>query len=183
MFLSLLLKSSSTAPLSHTKYTVYKGLFFVIVLTVSVPVFAQDYLSSWRLVRQDNNVWVWKLAGTREVIGTFQTKIRAKSIDWTKIKSKSFFLNLKREKQKMLSMIGITNWVVRNSQWRRKKDHYELTLIGSYKNAQNKRISFREVHLFYKRKTHQILLSYPSKTPIKRSIASQFVSKAKRMAL
>ena len=182
MPLLFLLKSSPTA-LSHIKYTIYKGLFFVIALIISLPVSAQDSPSSWRLVRQSNNVWVWKLAGTREVIGTFQTRIRVRSIDWTKIKSKNFFLKLKREKQKMLSMIGITNWVVRNSQWRKKKDHYELTLIGSYKNAQNKLISFREMHLFYKRKTHQILLSYPSKTPIKRSIASQFISQAKKIGL
>ena len=182
MSLSLFLNFNSTT-LSYIKYTIYKALFFVIALTVSISVSAQDSPDSWRLVRQGNNVWVWKLIGTREVIGTFQTKIRAKSIDWTKIKSKDFFLNLKREKQKMLSMIGITGWVVKSSQWRRKKDHHELTLIGSYKNAQNRHINFREVHLFYKQKTHQVLLSYPSDIPIKRSIASQFMLKAKSMAL
>ena len=152
---------------------------FAITFIPTIPILAQPLENPWRLVRQTNNVWVWKLAGTRDVIGTFQTQQRTSSINWRKVKSKAFFEKLTKEKQEMLAMIGISQWTVTSSRWVKKKDHYELQLRGSYRNAQNKKIKFHEVHLFYKDKTHQILIAHPLKHRMTRHIAGQFLSIAK----
>ncbi len=135
----------------------------------------------WQLNHKNNNVWVWNLTGQRQVMGTFQSQNRIKPIDWNKIKSKDFFLSLKRDKQKMLGLLGITHWTVNTSQWKKRSDHYELTLRGSYKSTNGQHIRFYEVHLFYASKTQQILVSHPQEVPIKRHLASQFINKAKRM--
>ena len=154
-------------------------IFLAITFTFNISLRAEPLENPWRMVRQTDDVWVWKLEGTRDVIGTFQTKRRTSNINWENVKSKSFFEKLTQEKQKMLSMIGISHWTVTNSRWVKKKDHYELQLRGSYQNAQNKEIRFHEIHLFYEDKTHQILMAYPSTRSMTRSIASQFTSMAK----
>ena len=131
------------------------SLFFLCSLAFTEPL-----SSPWLLTRQTGNVWVWKLKGASNVIGTFQIEQRSRPIHWKKIKSKKFFLDLIHKKKKMLSLIGVKKWRVKRSNWKNQEGYRELTMEGSYYNSQDHFIDFKEVHLFYPRKTLQILLSH-----------------------
>ena len=138
----------------------------------------------WQVVHHSDNVKVWKLAGQKDVIGTLQTSRLSKSVDLKNIQAKDFFIKFKNSRKKALEIIGITQWVASDYKWKKKANYYELTLNGTYRNAQNQLIRFYETHLFYQQKGTSILFSYPSRTPrseIHRSIASQFVKKTKRI--
>ena len=158
-----------------------KSLILFIFLSLFVTkqnfVEAKTSLSPWRLTYSDRHSQTWKLKNRRDVIGALQTNTRKKTIDWTKIKTKDFFLNLKRSKKQILSKIGISDWTVTKSTWKKKSNHHELTMEGSYKDIKNQTIYFHEVHLFYKRRTKQILVSYLYKKTYKESDCSSIYSK------
>lgn len=160
----------------------FKLLVPVSLLLLCSLAFTEPLSSPWLLTRQTGNVWVWKLKGASNVIGIFQTEQRSRPIHWEKIKSKKFFLDLIHKKRKMLSLIGIKEWKVKRSNWKKQKGYRELTMEGSYYNSQNHLIDFKEVHLFYPRKTLQILLSHPRKRLVKTEVASQFIKDVKEMA-
>ena len=128
-------------------------------------------------------MWIWHLIGQKSVIGTLQTSTNPKPINLKDTQTKNFLTEFKKGRQKTLEMIGITQWTSIDYKWKRKADHYELTLNGTYRNAKNQLICFYETYLFYQQKIHQILFSHPSNTLINRSIASQFVTKTKNMVL
>ena len=154
--------------------------FLIVVITLTCSfVFAKT--NTWQLAHHHKNVWVWNLTSQKDVIGTLQTSTRSKPVNLKNIQTKNFFKKFKNSRQKTLKMIGITRWTASDYKWKKKSDHYELTLNGTYRNAQNQLIRFYETHLFYQQKTHQILFSHPSKTSINRNIASQFVTKTKKM--
>ena len=155
------------------------ALLFLAIYFVCGFVFAEA--GTWQLAHHHNNMWVWNLADQKDVIGTLQTSKNSKPINLKDTQTKDFLTELKNNRKKTLEMIGITRWTVGDYKWEKKKGHYELTLNGTYRNAQNQLIRFYETHLFYRKKTHQILFSYPSKTSIDRGIASQFVTKTKKM--
>ena len=157
-------------------------LFILLSLFTTEQNFAEAKTSPspWRLTHSDRYSQTWKLKNRRDVIGAFQTNTRKKAINWTKIKTKKFFLNLTRNKQQVLSRIGISDWTVRKSTWKKKSNHHELTMEGSYKDIKNQTIYFHEVHLFYKRRTKQILVSYPTKKPIKKTTVHRFIASVKQ---
>ena len=165
------------------KLKTLRVLFLFLAIQVFAINTASSNLSHWNLVRQDNKTQVWELKSRKDVIGTFQMQTRDRPIDWSKIKTKSFFTKVKSQKQKMLSLIGITNWTVSKSQWTAKRNHHELIIKGSYQNRARQIISFYEVHLFYKHKTYQILVSHSQKVPLSLRIISQFVSYIKKRAV
>ena len=141
---------------------------------------AQHNLSHWQLAHSERNSQIWRLKNRTDVIGTFQTHTRKKAIDWTKIKTKNFFLNLTRSKQQVLSRVGITDWTVKKSTWKKRKNHHELKIEGAYRDIKNQTVYFHEVHRFYKRKTQQILVSYPTKKPIKPADVHRFIASVKK---
>ena len=163
------------------KYLKAIYLPFLILMLCLVCRLVLAKTDNWQLAHHNKNIWVWNLTDQKDVIGTLQTSTNSKSINLKDIPTEDFFAKFKSSRQKTLEMIGITKWTATDYQWKKKKSHYELTLNGTYRNAQNQLIRFYETHLFYQQKVHQILFSHPSKTPIKRSVASQFVTKAKKM--
>ena len=167
-------------PVIH-KYA-YKSFILFVFLCLFPPstLEAQRSLGQWQLTHSERGSQIWKLKNRRDVIGTFQIHTRKKAIDWKKIKTKKFFLNLTRQKQQVLSKIGISDWTVRKSAWKKRANHHELTLEGSYRDIKNQPVYFHEIHRFYKRKTQQILVSYPTKRPVKKAVVHRFIASVKK---
>ena len=119
-------------------------------------------LTGWKLSRDTENVKVWQLISNSDVTGSLEIRESKKRVKWADIKSESFFEKLKKKKQKILSFIGIRNWIADSYKWDQESDCYVLEVVGSYVDSKGIKTRFRELHLFYPQKTVQILHTRPS---------------------
>lgn len=157
-----------------------KFLIINLFIATECPfTFAKE--DNWQLAHDKNNMWVWMLKNQKDVIGTLHITQRPQPIDLKGFQGKSFLKTFKNERQKILKIMGISQWTVNEHQFKRASNYYKLTLEGTYWNAQNQLISFYEIYLFYPQKTYQILFSHPFQNRIRRNVASQFIAKAKKV--
>lgn len=166
LFLSLFFEVPLYGPL-YSPHSPFHSLF-------QTSLWAGPLSEAWSLVRQVNDVFVWKLKGRGDVMGTFRSSQRAEDLEWGKIKSSKFFEKLKNKKKEMLSFVGISDWKSTSHSWKKKKDHYELNMEGNYLNGQRQRVSFREYHFFFKKRTYQILLTFPSNRKLSDRVIEEF---------
>ncbi len=159
----------------------FKLIFLILLTLKSLSPLAKPLDDLWQLSRQTDNVWIWKHKDNSDVIGTLQSMAKVKPINWQKIKSTKFFKNLIKRKKRMLSLIGITDWKEKSHDWKKKKDYHELVIKGSYLNPKRERVQFIEHHLYFKNKTHQILLTFPKNKNLRFEIANQFIESIKGM--
>ena len=146
-------------------------------------VYAKPVSKAWKLVRQMDDVWVWKLKGNSDVLGTLRSLPHAKSINWSKTKSSDLFKRLEKRKKRTLHLIGITNWQASRYSWKKRKGHYELIVRGSYSNSWGQKVKFTEHHLYFRDKTHQILFSSPHNQKIERKLVADFIASIKGMVV
>ena len=112
-----------------------------------------------------------------------QRKRHAKKKDWSQIKKFEYFKSLETKKKKMLSLIGIKNWKANKQKWKKTKSGRELSIVGSYTNSKNEKVSFKELHVFQPTATYQILFTKPAGLKLSKNVVPNFFSAVKGMAL
>lgn len=153
------------------KFIVFIATVFSLHMTEAKPL---DDI--WQLARQTSDVWIWTIKGNSHITGTLRSQAKVKPTDWQKIKSPEFFKDLTKKKRRILSLIGIIQWEANTYNWKKKKDHHELVIKGSYLNGSGQKVQFTEHHLFFKYATHQILVTAPLKSKIKRDVTNRFIA-------
>ena len=159
----------------------YGLLILLWTLISSVAWGNTNFDGNWKLFRKENNVQVWELKNLPNVFGTIQTNLKRKPINWQQIQSVDFFKQLTKYKRHILSFLNISDWKISYRHWKRRKDHYELGLKGSYVDYLGRAIVFIEHHLYFPNKTHQFLVTYPINSRPKANIINGFISSAKSM--
>lgn len=77
-------------------------------------------------------------------------------------RGKRTFFNLSARGRKGLALIGVTNWEAKDYQWITQSKHHELRVTGSYYDSTGNKIKFKEIHVFQKEKTLQLLHTRPA---------------------
>lgn len=142
--------------------SVFRRTLYSFVFLISFPLWASSsFGEDWILSSDLDDVKVWQLKTNTDVTGSWQEKKPSKKLDWSKVGTEDFFKDFEKDKIRMLSYIGITEWKAEKYQWKELPSGHELTIEGHYLDSGHKKIAFTEVYLFQKFKTIQILQTRP----------------------
>ena len=125
----------------------------------TVTTLPMSRIKAWKAVRQMNGVSTYVLLNNRSTVGVFHTKALEKPLSWKEVRSKKFFEQFKENKRRFLSVMKISNWEVSSQRWKRRKGYLEWNLEGSYNNSSGKKVYFKENHLYFPSKLHQVLIT------------------------
>ena len=160
------------------------GIFFFLlssfVFSTAADQTKLNLSSDWHFIRTSDHVSTWKLKTDPQTIIVFQSHEKTNEIDWTNTDSSAFFQKFKKQKQQIFDMIGISEWTAFDHQWNKKKNHFELIIKGSYKNSGEDLVFFHEYHIFFKKSTHQILITSPNLELINTNKAQHSIDKIKQ---
>ena len=82
--------------------------------------------------------------------------------------SKDLLRRLKKDKEKMLALIGVTNWKVDKTDLYDNKGITSIRLAGSYIDSFQKKVHFVEYHYYSSSKRLQILLTNSTKSRLEK---------------
>lgn len=136
-------------------------ILITTLLVLSFQAFAA-LPESWLLARENNDVKIYKLKSNHEVMVTVQKRTHSSPMDWRGFSQEAFYRKYKKDKESMLSLIGISEWKIENHHTKKHSELLELETFGSYLSADQTKVSFREVHYYHKDYTVQVLLSAPA---------------------
>lgn len=143
-------------------------LSLLVFLLVNFSCYANSFDSLWELKR-DNTVA--KVYSAKKQKNTYASAMDKEGVLNLKIlKSKDFLNNLKIDKMKMLSYIGITNWKLSESKWVDNK----LQMKGTYTDKNGQKIVFVEIHLYTKKSYKQLLYSQSSDQTFSKILSNSF---------
>ena len=141
---------------------------------------SSDNIKGWKVVRKMNGVSTYALLNDRSTLGVFHTQSLEKPLSWKEARSKEFFEQVKESKKKVLGLMKITNWEVSSQEWKRRRGYLEWNLEGSYNNSSGERVYFKENHLYFPDKLHQILLTSDEEGFFKTRKDEEFIKTAQR---
>lgn len=130
--------------------------FFILCLPVKA------WALEWKLSSDWDGVKVWQLISDSNITGSLQIHEANKNRDWSQKGKENFFQSLSQRKKKVLALIGVTNWEAKDYQWITQSKHHELRVTGSYYDSTGNKIKFKEIHVFQKEKTLQLLHTRPA---------------------
>jgi hypothetical protein len=135
----------------------YVIAFFILFLPLKV------WALEWKLSSDLDGVKVWQLNSDSSVTGSLQIRDTSKRLDWSREGKEKFFKSLSERKKQVLALVGVTNWEAKDYHWTTKDDNsHELRVSGSYYDSAGTHIQFKEVHIFQKGKTLQLLQTRPA---------------------
>ena len=141
---------------------------------------SSDNIKGWKVVRKMNGVSTYALLNNRSTLGVFHSQALEKPLSWKEARSKEFFEQVKESKKKVLGLMKITNWEVSSQEWKRRRGYLEWNLEGSYNNSSGERVYFKENHLYFPDKLHQILLTSDEEGFFKTTKDEDFIKVAQR---
>jgi len=148
--------------------SVLRKILYSYVFLLSLPLWASSsFGDEWILSSDLDDVKVWQLKADPNVTGSLQKKKPLKKLDWSQVGTENFFKGFEKNKIKMLSYIGITEWKAEKYRWKELPTGHELKIEGHYVDSSNKKIAFTEVHHYQELKTIQILQTRPVSTKAK----------------
>src|SRR5690606_37208661 len=99
--------------------SIYRKAVYSFVFLISLPIWASSsFAERWILSSELDDVKVWQLKSDPDVTGSLQEKKPSRKLDWSKVGTESFFKDFEKDKIKMLSYIGITEWKAEKYQWK-----------------------------------------------------------------
>jgi hypothetical protein len=103
---------------------------YLILFIIFYSLSAGAFNSEWILATNEENVKVWLRKGNSEVTGSVEKRTRQTLTNWSTIKNGSYFKKYEAQKQKMLSLIGVTHWQTTQSTWKKSKSYFFLSIEG-----------------------------------------------------
>ncbi|MBP9680843.1 MAG: hypothetical protein KBD76_05525 [Bacteriovorax sp.] len=134
---------------------------YLILFIIFYSLSAGAFNSEWILATNEENVKVWLRKGNSEVTGSVEKRTRQTLTNWSTIKNGSYFKKYEAQKQKMLSLIGVTHWQTTQSTWKKSKSYFFLSIEGSYTDSSQQDIVFIEEHFYFPTQTIQLLHTRP----------------------
>ena len=138
----------------------YKLIVMILILFISINVVIASP-KGWKLVNETDGFKVWQLSKNPAVTGSSHNVKNEKIINWDQIKSEVFFKKFVKEKKKILSIVGIKDWHAKDYYWHKVKKKYELEVKGTYIDSAGMKVSFKEIHIYGKNSTFQLLHTRP----------------------
>lgn len=136
-------------------------------------------IKAWDFVRFADDVFTYSFSKKDKVMGTFHFRHLKRKMNWRKLGSKKLFDKIIANKKAMMSLISISNWKLSKKSFKKKKGYYELEMDGSYFDKDDKLIFFKELHLYYPRKVHQILVTSPDRSFLRGKNNEAFINGVK----
>lgn len=119
---------------------------------------SQLCFANWSLKRKIDDISIYQSKNlTRLTVNYRSTKLKNKKF------TKDLLNKIKKDKEKMLAMIGVTDWKVDKTDLNKKNGVTNIKLAGSYVDSSQEKIYFVEYHYYSKSKRLQILLTNPKK--------------------
>ena len=137
-------------------------------------VFSQLCFADWSLHKRYDDVSIYKSKrGTRLTLSSGPVELEFKGKKLTK----KLLKKLRKDKEKMLALIGVEGWKIRKTSLKRKDGVTSVRLAGSYVDGDQKIVYFVERHYYSKDKKLQLLLTNGKKDLVEKDSK---VSKIKR---
>lgn len=134
--------------------------------------------SEWKPVREVEGVFTYTLKSNSDTIGVFHTQDLSKPLSFEEAKSKKFMEEVTKNKKKMLAVMGITDWTMTRQKLTNRKGHLKWSIEGHYKNSSGEQVFFNEVHLYFPRQLHQILVTSSEAGFFKNRGSKEFIKSA-----
>ena len=136
-------------------------LFFAIAFA-STSAKAQVLPEGWKIIHNIDGIELLEHASNKGIKGSWERRKTRKKIDWSRIDGEKFFKKIEKQKKKLLSIVGISNWKAEHYEWKPYNHLYRLRIDGSYTNSTGESITFTEIHFYSPTQTVQILHTRPS---------------------
>ncbi|MDE0152046.1 MAG: hypothetical protein OXK80_06105 [Bdellovibrionales bacterium] len=145
--------------------------FFILFLTLilSEPVFSKQPRVSKAPVKQitnqnqvNSNYWNphRSYGGVIIYISPNNTRLTLKNKNSNNIPPDNMVEKTLEEKKKMLSLIGIEDWTVTNSEFKKENENTNLSINGHYTDSKGRKVHFAEKHFYSRRQSLQILMTH-----------------------
>lgn len=115
-------------------------------------------LSKWQLVEGGENLKVYSHKKEKGHKLSIQLK-EAKFKRWDKVPAEEIYKKTISKKKKMLNLLGIKNWQVKEKSWRPSEDVSILEIRGDYINSRKQKVDFVEIHEFTRGEKRQYLFT------------------------
>ena len=133
-----------------------------ILGVLNLFIFSQFCFANWSLHRRYDDISIYKSKkGTRLTLSSRSTKTKDKKF------TKAFLEEIKKDKEKMLTMIGVKDWRIATTKVETKDGVTKVRLQGSYYDTTKQRIHFIEYHYYSNDKKLQLLLTNRKKHLLK----------------
>ena len=132
----------------------------------------------WKPVREVEGVFTYALKSQSDTIGVFHTQALPQPLSFEEARSKKFMDEVTKNKKKMLAVMGITDWTMTRQKLTNRKGYMKWNIEGHYKDSSGEQVFFNEVHLYYPRQLHQILITSPEAGFIKNKVSKEFIKTA-----
>ncbi len=141
-------------------------------------VFSSTRFSSyWELRRDTQIVKTWKLKKTKGVYASLTTKkVETKA----PLEKKDYLENFEKDKVRILSFVGVSNWQSTKINWSVVNGHPALEIHGKYVDRKNEVISFVEFHYFKDEQIIQMLYVAPETFKTQRKYYQSFFKRYSR---
>ena len=146
---------------------------FLKILILSCTI--SSSFASWKFHNQYDKTFIYKAPlGSRLVVEGKMTATKKKKF------TKKFLIEIEKKKEKMLAIIGVTNWQVSKRNIIRHKDYVELNFSGSYRNRKGENIFFVENHYYKPRSKIQFLITNSNKEKLEKDLKENSFEKIKK---
>ena len=159
-------------------------LRFLITLSLSAPLLciAKERFpiavleKNWKFSFQTEDAFTYFLKSSPNVAGSFHLIKQTRPLNWQSINGETFFKQIEEQKKHIFSTIGFTQWKAKKYDWKKKNNHFELSLAGTFKDSNDKTTFFWEVHLFAPLNTLQIVITTTNPKLLAKPEVNQFVN-------
>lgn len=158
-------------------YILKLSILLCIVLSTT---FAYSDSSNWILKKKydDVSIYTYKKSPNKESTRLI-IKFKKSKIDPSKI-NKTFVKKTYKTKAKMLDFIKISNWTVKKTRIKNKKNMTRVIVSGFYKDPAKNKVYFKEYHFYSPKKQLQILLTNNNKKQLKKRATLSAIKKFRK---
>lgn len=153
---------------------------FLYLLFFSMPLICQ---ANWSLKKEYRDTSIYVSPDSTRL--TLNFKSMQKPIELDKVNS-SLIQETTKDKKKMLAIIGITNWIIKDSRVERKKKKGNVVfevlvrLSGHYNDPNGELVHFTEYHYYRSKNKLQMLLTNPNKNKLQKDARLSRLRKFRR---
>ena len=162
---------------------ILKG-FIVCILAVVFYTSAKPSNKSWELDFEESGISVYRLKSNKEVKGVYHTDPSTPGVNWDQFTSAKVFKKWEEPKKKIMTAIGITDWVADDYEWKKEGKRHRFAVSGSYTNRKKKKVYFYEVQYYTTDLTLRLLITSPQRRVLRQSVVQrEFIQNVRRESL
>ena len=147
----------------------------IFTLFMFIVFFSEPSFAAWTLRRSYNDVSIYTSENsTRLSVNYSPTKKKQKRF------TKKLLKRVKKEKERMLQIIGVTDWQIDRQDLNVENGVTSIVMTGSYVDSSQDRVYFTEYHYYSDSKKLQILLTNNNKDSLERDARRSNVQEFRR---